>query len=221
MKGSVQWNAKSAFYVNLYRAVIGPSATLMGRWRPDVDLRRMLAGCCTVMGWILLPTGFEPRPRDPKLEALTTWSPRLLISKAWSNDVSLQVWWKTTNLLKRYYKHKKLSVQNLFMLRFYTPVSPTGLGREWPQKIFHNHISTKECCRPSRGQTRNLLITCWTHIQLSHQGLLFRQKAINLTSPLLGNITISLLQIRHFFNWLIYFLSLHENICCGTHLKSM
>ena len=29
------------FYVNLHRAVIGPSATLTGRWRPDIDLRRM------------------------------------------------------------------------------------------------------------------------------------------------------------------------------------
>ena len=36
--------AQSAFYVNIYRAVIGPSATLTGRWRPDTDLRRMLAG---------------------------------------------------------------------------------------------------------------------------------------------------------------------------------
>ena len=35
---------QSAFYVNLYRAVIGPSGQLTGRWRPDVDLRRMLAG---------------------------------------------------------------------------------------------------------------------------------------------------------------------------------
>ena len=33
-----------AFYVNLHRAVIGPSATLTGRWRPDIDLRRMLTG---------------------------------------------------------------------------------------------------------------------------------------------------------------------------------
>ena len=31
-----------AFYVNLHRAVIGPSATLTGRRRPDIDLRRML-----------------------------------------------------------------------------------------------------------------------------------------------------------------------------------
>ena len=33
-----------AFYVNLHRAVIGPSATLTGRWLPDIDLRRMLTG---------------------------------------------------------------------------------------------------------------------------------------------------------------------------------
>ena len=33
-----------AFYVNLHRAVIGPSATLTGRWRPDIDLCRMLTG---------------------------------------------------------------------------------------------------------------------------------------------------------------------------------
>ena len=33
-----------AFFVNLHRAVIGPSATLTSRWRPDIDLRRMLTG---------------------------------------------------------------------------------------------------------------------------------------------------------------------------------
>ena len=33
-----------AFYVNLHRSVIGPSATLTGRHRPDIDLRRMLTG---------------------------------------------------------------------------------------------------------------------------------------------------------------------------------
>ena len=36
--------AQLAFYVNLHRAIIGPSATLTGRWRPDIDLRRMLTG---------------------------------------------------------------------------------------------------------------------------------------------------------------------------------
>ena len=38
-----------AFYVNLHRAVIGPSATLTGRWRPDIDLRRMLTGMVLIM----------------------------------------------------------------------------------------------------------------------------------------------------------------------------
>ena len=33
-----------AFYANLHRTVISPSATLTGRWRPDIDLRRMLTG---------------------------------------------------------------------------------------------------------------------------------------------------------------------------------
>ena len=37
-------HSQLAFYVNLHRAVIGPSATLTGRWRPDIDLRRMLTG---------------------------------------------------------------------------------------------------------------------------------------------------------------------------------
>ena len=40
-----------AFYVNLHRAVIGPSATLTGRWRPDIDLRRMLTGILKSVEW--------------------------------------------------------------------------------------------------------------------------------------------------------------------------
>ena len=42
-----------AFYVNLHRAVIGPSATLTGRWRPDIDLRRMLTGSFSLFVAIL------------------------------------------------------------------------------------------------------------------------------------------------------------------------
>ena len=41
--GILTWS-QLAFYVNLHRAVIGPSATLTGRWRPDIDLRRMQTG---------------------------------------------------------------------------------------------------------------------------------------------------------------------------------
>ena len=44
-------SAQLAFYVNLHRAVIGPSATLTGRWRPDIDLRRMLTGCLSWRLW--------------------------------------------------------------------------------------------------------------------------------------------------------------------------
>ena len=44
-RSGLQWSpAQLAFYVNLHRAVIGPSATLTGRWRPDIDLRKMLTG---------------------------------------------------------------------------------------------------------------------------------------------------------------------------------
>ena len=43
------------FYVNLHRAVIGPSATLTGRWRPDIDLRRMLTGFMSAMHILIQP----------------------------------------------------------------------------------------------------------------------------------------------------------------------
>ena len=44
MHAHAAYISQLAFYVNLHRAVIGPSATLTGRWRPDIDLRRMLTG---------------------------------------------------------------------------------------------------------------------------------------------------------------------------------
>ena len=48
LKFYLELTSQLAFYVNLHRTVIGPSATLTGRWRPDIDLRRMLTGlvCC-------------------------------------------------------------------------------------------------------------------------------------------------------------------------------
>ena len=42
-----------AWSLNLHRAVIGPSATLTGRWRPDIDLRRMLTGKLAVRNYFL------------------------------------------------------------------------------------------------------------------------------------------------------------------------
>ena len=53
-----------AFYVNLHRAVIGQSATLTGRWRPDIDLRRMLTGNTQVQLSVTkrLPLDVIPNP---------------------------------------------------------------------------------------------------------------------------------------------------------------
>ena len=85
-----------AFYVNLHRAVIGPSATLTGRWRPDIDLRRMLTGQISlrfVAGWsessliacvlyniraIQRGTKREPLPYwvDVQPDLSLCWSPR-------------------------------------------------------------------------------------------------------------------------------------------------
>ena len=42
------YTTQLAFFINLQRAVIGPSATLTGRWRPAVDLYRMLTGKLTM-----------------------------------------------------------------------------------------------------------------------------------------------------------------------------
>ena len=43
-----------AFYENLHRAVIGPSATLTGRWRTDIDLRWMLTGSIQITTYKIL-----------------------------------------------------------------------------------------------------------------------------------------------------------------------
>ena len=54
-----------AFYVNLHRAVIGPSATLTGRWLPDIYLRRMLTGveaAAIVMYMYLYSLAFMDHP---------------------------------------------------------------------------------------------------------------------------------------------------------------
>ena len=48
-------------------AVIGPSATLTGRWRPDIDLRRMLTGFCIIYQrkkWAIKARTGAERERD-------------------------------------------------------------------------------------------------------------------------------------------------------------
>ena len=70
-----------AFYVNLHRAVIGPSATLTGRWRPDIDLRRMLTGTSMSAVWSVFVgrlkknwiTWLYPYLNDPVSRQWSTW----------------------------------------------------------------------------------------------------------------------------------------------------
>ena len=52
---SIFVSSQLAFYANLHRAVIGPSATLTGRWRPDKDLRRMLTGIAFIVFIVIIP----------------------------------------------------------------------------------------------------------------------------------------------------------------------
>ena len=78
------WHSQLAFYVNLHRAVIGPSTTLTGRWRPDIDLRRMLTGILMTTnrkGWWWYRDALDPWlpteiPANAliKLRGCTGWS---------------------------------------------------------------------------------------------------------------------------------------------------
>ena len=61
--------SQQAFYVNLHRAVIGMSATLTGRSRPDIDLRRMLTGM--VPGYAL--SGRFAILCEPRHEKMCFW----------------------------------------------------------------------------------------------------------------------------------------------------
>ena len=55
-----------------------------------------------------------------------------------------------------------------------TALLESAEGKELPQKIFRDQISTKECCRPNvgEGSNPNILITSRLRIQLGHRGRL-------------------------------------------------
>ena len=76
-------HSQQAFYVNLHRAVIGPSATLTGRWRPDIDLRRMLTGltisCLGLLIGILRRFSIVIVPSKRKEK----WFPLNILRKDW------------------------------------------------------------------------------------------------------------------------------------------
>ena len=86
-KNCFQATSQLAFYVNLHRAVIGPSATLTGRWRPDIDLRRMLTGL--LYGWFGVFNPFQHYlSHNSRVDPKTVASqmvvfPQYLISSPW------------------------------------------------------------------------------------------------------------------------------------------
>ena len=100
---SRQWiSSQLAFYVNLHRAVIGPSATLTGRWRPDIDLRRMLTGliwlqvCLGLLNYLHMPIRNMHR-------GLISRYARIFNSKCWSFCFVFSLFLKK----KQNNKHKK------------------------------------------------------------------------------------------------------------------
>ena len=63
---------------------------------------------------------------------------------------------------------------NSFARNWHLPFLISGRERMTVENISWS-ILTKECCRPRAGRTRNLLITSWTRIQLSHRGRLINE----------------------------------------------
>ena len=73
-------------------------------------------------------------------------------------------------------------------------------GREWTQKIFHDQISTKKCCRHGGGRTLNLLITSRTCIQLSHCGWCPCEPNWETVENLIKCLSVSILWINTVYN---------------------
>ena len=63
-KGQAIAPSQLAIFVNLHRVVIGPSAILTGRWRPDIDLHRMLTGLYFV-AYYMYTQGLQHPPPPP------------------------------------------------------------------------------------------------------------------------------------------------------------
>ena len=87
MERNIYVATQLAFYVNLHRAVIGPSATLTGRWRPDIDLRRMLTG---------YPSCSATHTKT--LHALPPWDAGVILEGDFREKVSLS--WLTSSYLE-------------------------------------------------------------------------------------------------------------------------
>ena len=103
-----------AFYVNLHWAVIGPSATLTGRWRPDIDLRRMLTGIWRIMKkkkytCIYTCTWLSVRLWSCELRFSPTDLERELVSPV---EYPLSGWLKTQPATFRPHRHSCLALKS-------------------------------------------------------------------------------------------------------------
>ena len=87
----------------------------------------------------------------------------------------------TTHLLGRLSPLSGLPVLcTFFCQRLATALLDSAEGKEWEK---NDQISMKECCRRGGGQTRNLLITSKTRIQLSHRDRLVQLRTVVVTNP--------------------------------------
>ena len=90
-----------AFYVNLNRAVIGPSATLTGRWRPDIDLCRLLTGYTTVRFVSLLRVYRLPTLLSAFFLFVFLYHSRLLLSRLCLSRITAYLEVKIWSLFKQ------------------------------------------------------------------------------------------------------------------------
>ena len=63
-----------------------------------------------------------------------------------------------------------LRISTFFRQKLTTALLESAEGTEWPLKIFHDQSPRKNVADFGGGWTRDLLVSRWTRIQLSHRG---------------------------------------------------
>ena len=62
------------------------------------------------------------------------------------------------------------SLCTFFYQKLTTTILESAEGRKWPRNLFHDHSPRENVPEPGGIRTRDLLITSWTRIQMSHRG---------------------------------------------------
>ena len=141
-----------AFYVNLYRAVIGPSATLTGRWRPDIDLRRML-------------TGYEPDESEYSYSLIRTLVSLNVGKRSFSQYKRVNLTWCFKHWKFLSCRHRWLSRTCVWLVIRrsrvqYPPDSATFFLGDWSWNTFYGHSLPSADSRRAAAQ---VLINCLEH----------------------------------------------------------